>query len=130
MQFKLTMLNASLNAYGDVEWNVTALVEMDVKAWTKIRNAGHLGQLYGVDISNHIHGLDQNIPAHCPTVDDKGKARKGIKFIRLTYKLNDPERAEKLGLVVQRLKNGSYLGRYGDFVDLLNRPRPELRIVK
>ena len=63
----------------------TVTIEMPVKDWTRARNKGQLGALYGVDVSNHLrreHGLTY---AYNPTVEDKARAVKGIKRIKLHY---------------------------------------------
>jgi len=63
---------------------VECKVTIDAKEWAKVRNAGQLGMLYGVDISNAIYKL-AGVKASNPTVDDSAKARNGIKLIALTY---------------------------------------------
>jgi hypothetical protein len=69
------------------------IVEIDVKYWTKLRSKGHLGQLYGVDISNAVYSI-YGVPAWNPTVGDRARAKNGIKTIRLEYTY-DPAKAIK-----------------------------------
>lgn len=59
-------------------------VTLDAKAWHKAKRLGHLGQLYGVDISNAVFRAF-SVKAYQPTVDDKAKARNGVKTVSLFY---------------------------------------------
>ena len=62
----------------------TVKVSIDAKAWTRARNKGQLGMLYGVDIGNAL-SREHGIAAYSPTVDDRKRAVKGIKTVTLTY---------------------------------------------
>ena len=64
---------------------VNVRVRMDAKEWTKARNKGQLGQLYGIDISNAAY-RQYGVKAHTPTVSDKDRAQGGIKWLELTYR--------------------------------------------
>lgn len=96
------------NSFGGYPWKVVVSVTMPSKEWTDLKKKGALGQLYGIEISNYVYALNNNIPAHCPTVDDSQRAKKGIKTVELTYFLssNQADKAEALGLKVIKLKNG------------------------
>ena len=63
--------------------HVRVYVSMDVKDWNKARKQS-LGQLYGIDISNEVY-REHGVAASNPTVDDRRKARNGIKYLTLTY---------------------------------------------
>ena len=105
------------NYLGDhSSWLVDVVVLVPAKEWTKRKSKKQLGMLYGVDISNAVYAINQNIPASCPTVDDRSRASKGFKTIRLSYRLTDAAKAEALGLKVRRYANGSFSHEYGDYV--------------
>jgi len=106
------------SSFGGYKWKVVVRVAVPAKEWAKAKKKGELGQLYGIDISNHVYAINRNIPAHNPTVDDRSRASKGVKSISLTYFLSDPDRAEALGLKVTRLKNGEFFGKYSDYVQV------------
>lgn len=82
MQFEIKGIVDRDDEYGLSYTSVR--VAINAKDWAKAKKNGHLGQLYGVDISNQLH-REYGIPAYNPTVDDKARAVKGIKTISLTY---------------------------------------------
>jgi hypothetical protein len=131
--FTIKSITAKASNYlGDHgSWLVEVVVSVDAKAWTKLRDKRNLGQLYGIDISNAVYAVNKNIPAHCPTVDDRSRASKGFKTIRLSYRLSNPEAAERLGLKVMRYKNGEHAHSWGDSVsiDVPQSPRQPLKLV-
>jgi hypothetical protein len=100
---------------GGYPWEVNVVVRMPVKEWAKLKKKGQLGQLYGIDISNALYAMNQNIPAHCPTVSDRDRAKNGIKTIRLSYRLTDPKRAEGLGLTLVK-RRSEVFAKLGDSV--------------
>lgn len=63
-------------------------ITVDAKAWHKLKKTGHLGQLYGVDVGNELSrnwGVDKSYIQ--PVVEDRKRARDGLKFIRMEYPL-------------------------------------------
>lgn len=60
-------------------------VQINVKDWTRLRNKGQLGALYGIDISNKVYQINRDIRAYNPTVSDRGRAVNGMKTITLEY---------------------------------------------
>ena len=82
MEFEIKGIVERDDEYGNSFTSVR--VTIDAKVWAKAKKNGHLGFLYGVDISNQLH-TKHGIPAYNPTVDDKARAVKGIKTISLTY---------------------------------------------
>lgn len=68
----------------------TVIAKMPIKEWQKIRKKSQLGMLYGVDISNEVYRKsDRKIKAYNPVVEDRTKAKAGIKTIELTYYWNE-----------------------------------------
>lgn len=63
---------------------VRVLVSVDAKHWHACKAKGHLGQLYGVDISNAVFHLHQ-VKAYNPSVGDYGNARDGLKRFTFDY---------------------------------------------
>lgn len=63
---------------------VEVIVTMEAKLWTKYRNSGWLGSLYGIDISNAVYKLE-GIKAYCPSVGDSDRAKAAVKTISLCY---------------------------------------------
>jgi hypothetical protein len=63
---------------------VKVCVRMDAKEWHKIARKGDKGQLYGIDISNQVF-RDYGVKAWNPAVNDRARARGGLKFIELFY---------------------------------------------
>lgn len=61
---------------------------MPKKEWDEYRKSlGGLGQLYGVDLGNYL-GRQSILNQYCvPVVDDKKRAKNGIKSIQVTYYL-------------------------------------------
>lgn len=119
MEFNLISLSAVPGrALGIESWNINATIQMPAKLWAKYRDNNNLGGLY-LDVSNHIYSINQNVPAHNPTVNHYKNASKGIKTINLSYWLRDPKRAEALGLKVTWLKSGEFMAAFTDYVDLL-----------
>jgi len=59
---------------------VCLIVEIDAKAW----HAADKGTLYGIDIGNDIYRMT-GINTVNPSVDDHGRAYKGIKTIKIYY---------------------------------------------
>lgn len=101
-------------SYGGFPWVCEVVVKLDSKAWTKLRTKGQLGQLYGVDISNEVYKLtNQLVPAYNPTVSDRDRAKNGIKTIRLSYYFKDHDAAEALGCEVKRFKSGDIVPAFG-----------------
>lgn len=118
-------------SFGGQKWRVEIEISIDAKLWRKYKDRKNLGMLYGVDISNAVYRINHNIPASCPTVDDRRRAANGVKTIKLTYFLNDAAMAENLGLKT-RITKTSFEPVYGDFVDVLakkDRSKPQLRLV-
>lgn len=113
MLFSIESIIAQAARYlGADDWEVVVTVKMPAKHWKKIRDKKGLGQLYGIEISNTVYAINRNIPAHHPTVDDRGRAKRGIKTITLRYKLQDPNRAMALGLKL-------LAGKYADYNDYI-----------
>src|SRR4051812_25598342 len=130
--FRIQSITARDSEYlGDHSaWIVEVRVIVEAKAWTKLRDTRNLGQLYGIDISNAVYHANRNIPASCPTVDDRARASKGFKSITLTYRLTDPVKAEALGLTVQRYKNGEFANKHWDRVSIaVPEQVPTLKVV-
>lgn len=118
-KFEIKYIHGSTHdsSFGGIPWKVTVLVEMDSKSWAKTKKRGDLGHLYGVAISNAVYNINRNIPASCPTVDDRKRASKGIKRITLTYFVRSPLKAQSLGFTVREI-NGEAYPRYADSVSL------------
>jgi hypothetical protein len=78
---------------------VTVMVTIDSRAWNDFRKNGHLGQLYGIDISNEVYRT-YGVKAHNPTVNESIKVKTGTttKIIELTYA--DSEWVEKMGELI------------------------------
>lgn len=60
---------------------------MDAKLWKQYRDTKNLGTLYGVDLGNYLsrQGI---LNEYCvPIVNDRDNARKGLKTIRVEYRL-------------------------------------------
>jgi hypothetical protein len=102
-------------SYGGYKWVVTVKINMPVTVWQKYKKAKNLGQLYGLEISNFVYSLNNNIPTSNPTVTDTVRAKNGIKAIELRYYLNDPIKAERLGLQVKQA-GGEVYASYNDYV--------------
>lgn len=102
-------------------YKVEAVFHIDAKEYASIKRKGALGQLFGIDLSNDIYRLNNNIPASNPSVDNSKPARHGIKVLRLTYYFRDHERAAKLGFEQFKFKNGQIVPKYGQRIDLLAR---------
>lgn len=99
---------------------VTVKVEMPVKEWNKHRSKGWLGQLYGIDISNAVYAINNNIPASNPTVDDRRRASEGVKTITLIYRIREDQmdKAEALGFSTVKLKGGWFIRRETRYIEL------------
>lgn len=108
------------SSFGGYPWKVEVTVAMPATEWATHKRKGWLGQLYGIDISNHVYAVNQNIPAHNPTVDDRSRAAKGVKTIKLTYfmRREHADQAEALGLKVLRLKNGEVYAGHSSYVKI------------
>lgn len=93
------------------QWEVVAQIEMDSTKFNTMKRKGHLGQLFGIDISNMLYDFCPLIPAHNPIVDHQRRASKGIKTIQLNYALGNPEVARQLGCesIGNRAKYGTYV---------------------
>jgi hypothetical protein len=64
---------------------VKVTVTMDAKEFNKAKKQG-LGQLFGIDISNHVF-REYGIKAYNPSVDGiKSRAVQGVKTLQLYYK--------------------------------------------
>lgn len=61
--------------------------KMDAKLWTKYRNSGWLGSLYGIDLVNYLSRSGIINEYAVPTVSDRDRASKGIKTIHVEYVL-------------------------------------------
>ena len=122
MEFTIKSITAATHdsSYGGYPFKVSVQVEIDQKIWAKYKKNSHLGQLYGVDISNAVYAINRNIPASNPTVDDRKRSSKGVKTIGLTYYMSNhestAERAKALGLKVTVDKTGRVFGGYNDYV--------------
>jgi len=113
-------LMQSSNTGYKVETNVT--IQIDAKEFAKLKAKGHLGQLYGIDVSNEVYRLSgRAVRAHNPSVDDTRKASKGIKTISLTYYQDDVASAHQAGLECFKTPAGLE-PKYGAFVNFL-KPR-------
>ena len=76
--FKIT------NVYRIDDQRVKVSVQVDSKYWTKLKNKGDLGSLYGVDISNEVFRT-YGVQAYNPTVSANKRCRMGFKWIQLYY---------------------------------------------
>lgn len=75
-----------LNEYKtDKYYQITITVSASL--WKQLQSKGHLGQFYGVDISNMVHRKHPDVYAYCPAVNDRSNARNGFKVITLAYGL-------------------------------------------
>lgn len=63
---------------------VRVSIQCDAKAWSKLRDAGDLGSLYGIDVSNEVYKT-YGIKAYNPSVSHNDRARRGVKSIDLFY---------------------------------------------
>lgn len=63
---------------------VRVVVTMIADVWKQYQKLGHLGQLYGVDVSNEVY-RSYGVKAYNPTVADRDKASGGVKTITLYY---------------------------------------------
>jgi hypothetical protein len=61
--------------------------QVDVKAWTRLRDRGQLGTLYGVDLGNMLYRAGILTEYSVPIVSDRDRASKGLKTIRVEYRL-------------------------------------------
>lgn len=96
----------------------------------KLQKKSQLGSLF-LDVSNEVYSLNKNIPAYNPTVSGiNDRASKGIKTLRLSYTVRKLEQAKALGIECFEFKNGDWSVKYGTFVDLTNRPKPKLEVVR
>lgn len=73
-----------IRIYRDSLSTVRIDVAIDAKAWRSAKAKGHLGQLYGVDISNAVYRAF-SVKAYQPTVSDRQRAVKGVKTVSLWY---------------------------------------------
>ncbi len=74
------------NSYTAYDKQATCFLKIPVSVWRRYRDKGNLGVLYGIDVSNYIYKASNfKIKAYNPVVDDRQRARKGIKTIELTY---------------------------------------------
>lgn len=111
--FKIKSIYISADSYGNGA-TVDCVVEVSATEWSKARNKGKLGHLYGVDISNAIYAINNNIPAHYPTIGDSDRAKNGIKTISVSYRC-DSARAQKLGLEGFTTKAGEFIFKFNAF---------------
>jgi len=118
--FKIILINGRVHdtSYGGYPWRIDVVVELNVKDWQLYRKKKMLGQMYGVDFSNAVYHINNNIPASCPMVDDRKRAKNGIKTINLTYFLRDADRAENLGFEVYRHPSGETSPGFADYVSI------------
>lgn len=64
---------------------VKVTVTMSIKEFNKAKKDS-LGQLFGIDISNHVY-REYGVKAYNPTVDGiKTRAKNGIKTLQLYYR--------------------------------------------
>jgi hypothetical protein len=109
------------SSFGGFKWKVIVLISIPVKEWSKMRDKGWLGQLYGIDVSNAVYAVNRNIPAMNPTVDHSRRSAKGRKSISLTYFLNDPDKAQSLGLTVNRTRSGEVYSAFSEHIQILTK---------
>jgi hypothetical protein len=76
--FKIT------NVYRSNDDTVKVSVQVNSKYWTKLKNKGDLGSLYGVDISNEVFRT-YGVQAYNPTVSANKRCRMGFKWVHLYY---------------------------------------------
>lgn len=101
------------------------VVTMPAKEFSKTKCKG---TLYGIDISNAVSDLsDRLVRAYYPSVDDKQRASKGIKTIKLNYQMT-MEEAQRAGLSCFNA-GGQLIARYGDSVDLPLERKANLQLV-
>lgn len=112
---------------GGYPWKIEVTIQVDAKYWAKLKAKRNLGMLYGVDVSNAVYAINENIPAHNPMVSDSARASKGFKTIQLTYFLSDPVRAKSLGFSYHESKSGVY-PKYGEHIRV-EIPSAELKLV-
>lgn len=105
-------------SYDGYPFKVIVKVTMPVAEWTKYRKSGNLGQLYGLEISNAVYRVNDAICASNPMVDDRQRAKQGVKTLTLTYFDRDFSRAAKLGLEVKTHGSEQYLG-FGTYVSIM-----------
>lgn len=68
------------------EFECQVTIKMDAKLWRKTRDKDRLGFLYGVDVSNFVYQVtNQLVDARNPTVRDHNRAIKSVKTITLWY---------------------------------------------
>lgn len=118
--FKIT---AATVAASNTGYKVECIVKVEMPAdeWKITQRMGHLGALYGVDISNEVYRISNRlVPAHNPMVDDSKRAKNGIKYITLTYHYDDVESAHRLGLECHKTTAGLE-PKWSSYVNLLDR---------
>lgn len=113
-KIQMIVVRSHDSSYGGYPYVCEVIVQCDAKEWNKLKKANDLGSLYGVDISNEVYRItDELVPAWNPSVCDRDRAKAGVKTIRLSYYFRDHNAAEKLGLEVKRMKNGECFASFG-----------------
>lgn len=111
---------------GENPWEITAHVSVDAKHWNKFNKKSNLGALYGIDICNAVHSINDLVPAHGPLVGGGDKrASKGLKRLTLTFFLGDLDKARALGF---KLTAGKYAS-YGDRVVIYNKDTVKSNVI-
>lgn len=120
--------------YGGYPYKVVVMIDIPVKEFNKLCPIANrtrdyfgkstarrdLGQLV-INVNNTVYDLNQDIPAHNPSIDSQGhsRAKNGIKTMEFVYFLRDHTQAEKLGFEVRRFKNGECMPVHFQQVNLL-----------
>lgn len=101
----------------------TVTVTMNSKEFSKAKKNGHLGFLYGTDISNEVYRLTNRlVQAYNPSVDDSQRSFNGIKTITLSYGVAAGG-AAALGLAHNVLANGAIVLKYNASIELVKAPK-------
>ncbi len=130
--FKIQSITISVHdtSFGGFPYVATVKVDINAKDWTKLRNAKGLGSLYGIDIGNAVYKIDSNIPAYNPMVSDRARAKNGVKSITLQYHFKDHDKAEAMGMLTHKFKDGSRAPKYGCHVELYEASQPNVVVTE
>lgn len=136
MNFKIKSITGTVHdtGFGGFPYKVIVNIEIDSKDYNKLKVTrkassgmfGHvpaqrdLGPLV-LDVNNTVYRLNENIPAHNPSIDSKGskKAIKGVKSMEFVYFFSDHNKAEKLGYKILKYKSGEVFPIYNQNINLL-----------
>ena len=124
-RWSIVSITASASSSMGYKIQYDVYVEVNSEYWKQFSKKQKLGQLYGIDISNAVYQItDEVVPAYNPYVHDRARSKNGLKQIRLTYYSNDVSRAIKAGIEFHKGINSNE-PKYGSFKVLWSR-RPEL----